>query len=183
MKTIIAYHAVTERPLLPGQVILMDAEHQNGVGRRVAEKLPLVERIYRNPAAYRADGLEHHTAVTLRELAMEEVRRAKYPQYPSRMACLYVSRTLEEAEKWADFFARIGRPTYAVVKLEITGRCFIGDAERCFPGSPDRVENIRLAEKYWAYPQNGSGNAAVCEMLADGEIRVLETVKEINANL
>lgn len=43
-----------------------------------------------------------------------------------------------------------------------------------------RRSNRRLAEQYWENPYDGSG---VCEMLVDGEIEVVEIVKEINANL
>jgi len=111
----IAYHVVTDRPMKVGQRIVFDDEHHSGVFQRVQEKLELVRQIYANPAAYQAEELEHHTAVALRELALEEVRRRKYPQYPSRMSCLYVSQTLEEAEKWGAFFAELGRPTYHIV--------------------------------------------------------------------
>lgn len=179
----IAYHAVTERPMHAGQRIVFDEAHHNGVYRRVCEKLPAVEAIYANPSDFEADALEHHTAVALRELALEEVRRAKYPQYPSRMACLYVSRTLEEAERWAAFFAQLGRPTYQVVKLDIRGSCFAGDAELCFRGVPDRAENLRLAERYWAHASDPDQPPPVCEMLVDGEITVLEIVREIGANI
>ena len=62
------------------------------------------------------------------ELALEKVRRKKYPQYPSRMSCLYVSKNFDEADNWGKYFAKIGRPTYSIVKLKIEGNCFIGDA-------------------------------------------------------
>ena len=179
----IAYHAVTERPMHAGQRIIFDEAHHNGVYRRVCKKLPDVEAIYANPAGFDADALEHHTAVALRELALEEVRRAKYPQYPSRMACLYVSQTLEEAERWAAFFAQLGRPTYQIVKLEIRGNCFTGDAELCFRGRTDRAENLCLAERYWAHAHDPDHPPAVCEMLVDGEIIVLEIIREIGASI
>ena len=177
-----AYHVVTDHPMTPGQVIVFDEAHRSGVYRRVMEKLPLVLEILANPQAYGAAPLEHHTAVALRELAMEEVRLARYPDYPSRLACLYVSQTLREAESWADFFASLGRPVYSIVRLAAQGRRFIGDAERCFAGTPDKAENLRLAARYWEIPQTGA-QPAVCEMLLDGRITVLETVREINANL
>lgn len=120
----IAYHAVTDRPLLPGQQIVFDETHRSGVYLRVHEKRNLIRDIYSNPEKYRAHPLGHHTAVALRELALEEVRARKYPQYPSRMACLYASATLEEAERWADFFAKIGRPTYSIVRLDCRGPFF-----------------------------------------------------------
>lgn len=95
-------------------------------------------------------------------------------------AGLYASGTLEEAESWAVFFAEIGRPTYSIVKIQVDGHSFCGNAERCFDGSADRCSNRRLAEQYWENPYDGSG---ICEMLVDGEIEVVEIVKEINANL
>ena len=48
------------------------------------------------------------------------------------MACLYVSKTLEEAEEWFDYFISLGRPTFQIVKLKIIGNVFCGDAEKCF---------------------------------------------------
>lgn len=67
------------------QQIIFDENHHSGVYHRVREKLDIVKEIYNNPEKYAEEDLEHHTAVALRELAMEEVRKEKYPQYPSRM--------------------------------------------------------------------------------------------------
>ena len=178
-----AFHVVTDRPMQVGQRIVFDETHHSGVYQRVYAKLDAVNDIYAHPEAYDEEKLEHHTSVALRELALEEVRRERYPQYPSRMSCLYVSQTFEEAEKWAAFFARIGRPTYSIVKLEIEGNCFIGDATKCFDGRTDRKENRRLAQLYWKNEPNDPDKPPVVEMLVDGNITVLETIKEINANL
>lgn len=115
------YHVVTDRPMYVGQKIIFDESHHSGVYQRVQEKIEIVNKIYANPSEYNADELEHHTSVALRELALEEVRQKKYPHYPSRMSCLYVSETFEEAENWGKFFAQIGRPTYCIVKLEVNG--------------------------------------------------------------
>ena len=177
-----AYHVVTDRPMHIGQKIIFDENHHSGVYQRVYDKLNIVNEIYANPSKYDVETLEHHTSVALRELALEEVRQKKYPQYPSRMGCLYVSRTLEEAEKWGKFFAEIGRPTYHIVKLQIEGNCFLGDATKCFKGRLSKEENLKLAEIYWESEVDDSDPQAVCEMLVDGHITVVEIVKEINAN-
>lgn len=178
-----AYHVVTERPMYVGQQIIFDENHHSGVYQRVYGKLDIVNDIYFNPSNYNAENLEHHTSVALRELALEEVRQKKYPQYPSRMGCLYVSRTLEEAENWGKFFAEIGRPTYHIVKLEIEGNCFVGDATKCFQGQLSKEENLKLAEIYWESEVGESSQQTVREMLVDGHITVVEIVKEINANI
>jgi len=178
-----AYHVVTERPMHVGQQIIFDETHHNGVYKRVYEKLDIVNDIYSNPSKYDAEKLEHHTSVALRELALEEVRQKKYPDYPSRMSCLYVSKTLEEAKRWGEFFAKIGRPTYHIVKLKIEGNCFIGDATKCFDGQLTKAENMRLAEIYWESKPDVASTQSVCEMLVDGRITVVDIMKEINANI
>ena len=177
------YHVVTDRPMYVGQQIIFDDEHHSGVYQRVYEKKDVVNDIYANPEKYDAETLEHHTSVALRELALEEVRQKKYPQYPSRMGCLYVSKTFEEAEKWGNFFAKIGRPTYHIVKLDITGIYFVGDATKCFKGQLRKEENLRLAEVYWEANGDSENQQAICEMLVNGQITVVEIVKEINANI
>ena len=177
------YHVVTDRPMYVGQQILFDEHHHSGVYRRVQEKLDIVEDIYANPDKYDADSLEHHTSVALRELALEEVRQKKFPHYPSRMGCLYVSKTLEEAVNWGKFFARIGRPTYHIVKLNVEGNCFCGDATKCFRGQLRKEENLRLAQRYWESQTEETTDTAICEMLVSGKITVVEIVSEINANI
>ena len=176
-----AYHVVTERPMVLGQKIVFDADHHSGVYQRVMERESLVRDVYAHPEKYPLP-LEHHLDVAIRELAMEQVRQEKFPQYPSRMASLYVSQTLEESKRWAEFFTRIGRPTYAIVKLKVEGRCFIGDACNCFDGTPDLADNLARAEHYWLKLPNADGEP-IHEMLVDGVITVEEIVEEINANL
>lgn len=178
MAEIYAYHVVTERPMYLGQEIIFDEAHQNGVGKRVYEKLPIVEDIYAHPEKYREGELEHHTSVALRELVLEEVRKNRYPQYPSRMACLYVSRTLEEAEKWFAFFKSLGRPTYQIVKLKIEGHLFYQDATGCFDGRLNKEENLKLADVYWSNTPDVSDPKVVMEGLADGIIKVVEVIRE-----
>ena len=80
---------------------------------------------YSNPEKYEGAELEHNVLVALRELALEKVRKEKYPGYPSRMAALYVSKSYKEAEQWADYFASLGRPTYSVVKIKVNGCVFV----------------------------------------------------------
>lgn len=175
LNSIYAYHVVTEEPMHIGQHIVFDKNHHNGVWQRVNGKLDIVNDIYNNPEKYMNVELEHHTSVALRELALEKVRVDKYPNYPSRMACLYVSKTLEEAEKWFDYFVSLDRPTFQIVKLNVKGNVFYGDAEKCFDGKLTEKENLILAEKYWE--NKDFDEASIAEMLVDGDIEVVEIVK------
>jgi len=92
-------------------------------------------------------------------------------------------KSFEEAEKWGSFFAEIGRPTYHIVKLDIKGNCFRGDATKCFKGKLSKEENLRLVEIYWESNVDTENQQSICEMLVNGEITVVEIVKEINANI
>ncbi len=176
MAELTAYHVVTEKPMFLGQHIIFDENHHNGVWKRVNEKVDIVNDIYNYPERYKNVELEHHTSVALRELALEKVREDKYSDYPSRLACLYVSKTLREAENWFDYFIGLGRPTFQIVKLKINGNVFYGDAEKCFNGRLTEKENLILAEEYWA--NKGFDESSVSEMLVDGDIEVVEIVKE-----
>ncbi len=182
MERFTAYHAVTERPMHQGQVLTIGEGWQSGVCRRVLEKLPVVEEIYQNPAAWAGKELEHHTMVALRELALEQVRKESFPQCPSRLHCLYVTETLEEARWWGEFFAGLGRPAYHIVKLQVTGRRFEGNANLCFDATPCRQENLALARRYWQV-ETPVGEPPVRELLVDGEILVEKIVEEIGKNL
>lgn len=177
------YHVISDRPKSPGQCFRVDEAHPNGVYERVQAQMETVRDIYANPEKYKDTPLRHAVDVALRELALEKVRKEKYPQYPSRMAALYVSGTFGEAEQWADYFAGLGRPTYAVAKIEVDGRVFRGDAYKCFDGTVSEEENLRLAEIYWQNGENEDGSPPIVEVLVDGEIRIVEIMKEINANL
>ena len=179
----IFYHVISDKPKKAGQRFTLDENHPNGVHDRVYAQIKTVADIYKNPEKYKETELTHGVDLALRELALEKVRKEKYPQYPSRMASLYVSKTYEEAERWGEYFARIGRPTYSVAKIKVNGNCYQGDAYKCFDGTISEEENLRMAEIYWLNGESEEGHEPIVEILADGEIEIVEILKEINANI
>ncbi len=170
------YHVVSDVPKYKGEHIILDDRHPNGVYKRVHAQLDAVKDIYRNPQKYNGVKLSHEVDVALRELALEEVRREQYSQYPSRMASLYVSKTYKEAEQWETYFARLGRPTFGIAKIRANGNCFVGDAYKCFDGTLSKEENLRMAELYWANGINEDGHGSIPEILVDGDIEIIEIV-------
>ena len=174
----IYYHVVTERSMKLGQEIVFDETHHSGVYERVYNLLDKVEDIYNDPNQYKNVELDHHTKVALRELALEEVRKNKYPSYPSRLASLYVSSSLEEAENWYDYFISLNRPTYQIVKVSASGNSFTGDACNCFDGTIDKNYNLKQAEIYWQAKDNNLGKKPIYETIVDGKIKVIEIIKE-----
>lgn len=174
----IYYHVVTNKPMELGQIISYKDENRSGVYQRVYALLDVVNDIYQNPAKYENLELDHHLKVALRELALEEVRQKKYPNFPSRLESLYVSEILEEALKWYDLFISWGRPTFQIVKVETDGDSFVGDANNCFDGSIDKNLNLELAEMYWMGLNNKREEEPIVEILINGNIKVLEIIKD-----
>lgn len=160
-----------------GQIINFNNDHHSGVYERVYALASKVADIYANPGKYKNEELDHHLKVALRELAMEDVRREEYPDYPSRLESLYVSKTLAEANDWFNYFIKLGRKTYQIVKVKVNGSVFNGDASDCFDGTINRDQNIKLARIYWKGEVNKEGTPPVYETIVNGKIRVLEIVK------
>ena len=86
--------------------------------------------------------------VAYRGLALGKVRQAEFPQYPSRMACLYTSRTLQDARGWAEFFRRAGRQVFSIARLGVEGRIFSREACLCFDGVENEEGSLPLARSY-----------------------------------
>lgn len=164
------YHVVTEHPMFLGQQIVFDENNHNGVYNRVMafKRLSDGEEDYNETSEMIKSDMDKWSKVAYRELALEKVRKNSYPNYPSRMACLYTSRTFDGAKQWAEFFERIGRKVYSIVKLKVDGRIFDGDACNCFDGLGDDSD-YEKANAYW---QVNKTENPVTETLVDGIITV-----------
>jgi len=173
MKTTV-YHVGTERPMHVGQRIVFDERHPNGVCRRVRawEAMSRGEEAGELSALI-ASNPDRWAHVARRELAMEQVRLEWFPDLPSRMACLYTSRTLEQARSWADFFRKVGRKVFSIVLLEVDGPVFDADACNCFDGVGDETD-LENALRYW---QNAPTDNPVIETLAAGVLTVAEIIE------
>lgn len=158
-----------------GQVIVFDGSSHNGVYDRVMTFKKLIdgEAVTGATAEMISSDMDKWSRVAYRELAMERIRAEHFPNYPSRMACLYTSRTLDTAKSWADFFSRMGRKVFSVVRLKVEGNIFNGDACGCFDGTGDGSD----LEKALKYRENSVQNDnPVIETPADGTITVAEIV-------
>lgn len=166
------YHVVTERPMTLGQVIMFNENNHNGVYNRVMtfKRLSDGEEVCGEISEMIKSDMDKWSKVAYRELVLEEVRKSYYPGCPSRMSCLYTSRTFDEAKQWAEFFEKIGRKVYSIVKLRVDGRVFDSDACNCFDGVGDDSDY----EKAHAYWQVKKTEKPVIETLVDGVITVEE---------
>ena len=173
------YHVVTERPMYLGQEIIFDDNHHSGVYKRILKEKDLVDKLYSGEEIELTDDLKK----ALREYALEEIRINEYPNCPSRLSCLYVSNTLEEAMFWYNIFIEQGRPTFQIVKVEVDGSYFTGDSWNCFKGTSEKIKNLELARRYWNNEENFKGEKPIVETLVDGKIKVVEIIKENKKDL
>lgn len=173
------YHVVTERPMYLGQEIIFDKNNHSGVYERIYKEKEAIDKIYNNEKVEITEDI----AKALREFALEEVRQKEYPNYPSRLSCLYASNTQEEAEFWYNVFIEQKRHTFQIVKLEVDGPSFTGDAWNCFQGTADIKDNYSKARNYWSNNKNERGEKPIYETLISGRIKVVEIIKENKKDL
>lgn len=169
------YHVVTGRMMEQGQLLKLDDEHPNGVCLRVRalERLERGEDPGELGELIRGD-VERWKCVARREEALERVRLSEFPEHPSRLCCLYASRTLDEARSWASYFSELGRDVLAIVRLNALGSVFTGDACNCFDGTGDRATDDELARRYWLALPTGN---PVMETLVAGDTLVDEIIE------
>lgn len=178
------YHVVTEKPMHIGQIITFDSNNQNGVSQRVKRVNELRKRNMsgaNNFSEFDEIALDNFTywcSVADRELALEKVRKELFSHYPSRMACLYTSTDLEDAQKWGKYFIKVGRKVFQIVLLENEGNCFTGDANNCWGGQVTDNEAYDNAIRYWTNGQNIRNLKPVPETIIDGRIHVLDILEQ-----
>ena len=111
----------------------------------------------------------------IREMIVEMVRLQEFPHYPSRLACLYVTKSYEDLLKWKKVFESYNRKILQIVKLKVDGNYFEGDGERL--PKEDGTSFAKKMEQARSYWQNHS-KADLAEMLVDGTIEVVEIIEE-----
>ncbi|MRU05038.1 DUF2441 domain-containing protein, partial [Bacillus anthracis] len=115
------------------------------------------------------------TIRAIRETIVEMVRLQEYPNYPSRLSCLYAAKSYEDALKWKALFDSYNREFLQIVKLRVIGNYFEGDGnllpkEDGIPFS----QKMELAREYW----KGNSKSELPELLINGKIEVVEIIND-----
>ncbi len=113
----------------------------------------------------------------MREIALEEVRKEKFPFLPSRFRCMYLSDTGDIAKKNMDIMKqRAPQKQYQAISVKLCGEVFyvkdfgIGRSGLSFN------EYKELAEKFWSQDQTSKKESK--EILFVGDAEVVEILKE-----
>jgi len=122
----IFFHVVTRNKMSVGQIIHFDQDQKNTLYRFFFEKEQLnskgedfIQILYGNRTE---EGLHlnkedadvamkyiSQTIRAVRETIVEMVHVQEFPQYPSRLSCLYAAKIYEDALKWKALFESFNR--------------------------------------------------------------------------
>ncbi|MEC2553738.1 DUF2441 domain-containing protein [Bacillus tropicus] len=189
------YHIVTRKKMKIGQSIqfnknqtntlfhfFFERKHLNSSGE---DSIQILKEHYTNEELHIKN--ENSTVVMnymdqtirdIRETIMEMVRLQEYPDYPSRLSCLYAAKSYEDALKWKALFDSYNREVLQIVKLRVIGSSFEGDGnllpkEDAIPFS----QKMEQAREYW----KGNVNNELPELLINGEIEVVEIIDDFSS--
>ncbi|CKF69290.1 DUF2441 domain-containing protein [Bacillus paranthracis] len=189
------YHIVTRKKMKIGQSIqfnknqtntlfhfFFDREHLNSSGE---DSIQILKEHYTNEELHIKN--ENATVVmnymdqtirAIRETIVEMVRLQEYPDYPSRLSCLYAAKSYEDALKWKALFDSYNREVLQIVKLRVIGSSFEGDGnllpkEDAIPFS----QKMEQSRGYW----KGNVNNELPELLINGKIEVVEIIDDFSS--
>ncbi|OCA90211.1 DUF2441 domain-containing protein [Bacillus sp. FJAT-27986] len=187
-----AYHIVTNKEMRMGQIINFDRNQKNTLYRFFFEREILnskdedfMQVLYSH---FTDEGLHlnkenakvvvdyaDQTIRAIREVLAEMVRLQEYPEYPSRLSCLYAAKSYEEALKWKELFDTYNRKVIQIVKLRVVGNYFEGDGDLLpkADGVPFS-QKIEQAREYW----KGNVKNKLPELLINGKIEVTEIIHD-----
>lgn len=112
---------------------------------------------------------------TVRELALEQVRKESFKKCPSRIGCLYACNNLDDALNWFPLISW-NKEKAQLLKLKCTGKLFIGDTRLNTKENFSFNYYLEQAQKYW----NGEVTKEPrFECLFEGKAEVVEIIKQI----
>lgn len=187
-----AYHIVTNKSMSLGQIINFKNNQKNTLFRFFFEREQLNsngEDFIQILSRYNTgEGMElskenakvvidyaDQTSRAIREVITEMIRLEEFPEYPSRLSCLYAAKSYEDILKWKEIFNSYHRKVLQIVKLHVVGNYFEGDAD-LLPklDGASFAKKIEQARCYWL----GGVKNDLPELLINGDIEVVEIIED-----
>lgn len=113
----------------------------------------------------------------LRELAVEEVRKTKYPNLPSRLRCMFLSDTKQVVlDNLKTFHLKGVGKHFQAVAVKLTGELFYAKSVALPRNGLSYGEYMEIADKYWSQDQDSS--ESVKEILFEGKAEIVEIIEE-----
>ncbi|MEK4737552.1 MULTISPECIES: DUF2441 domain-containing protein [Bacillus] len=190
-----AYHIVTRKTMSIGKIIHFDKNQTNTLYHFFFEReqlnsndedsIQILKRHYINEELHINNenakvvlNYIDQTISAVRETIVEMVRLQEFPEYPSRLSCLYAAKSYEDALKWKALFDSYNRNVLQIVKLRVIGSSFEGDGN-LLPkedGIPF-AQKMEQAREYW----KGNVRNELPELLINGRIEVVEIIDDFSS--
>ena len=193
VKDLILYQVATNRNYKVGETFVFDKNTKNGQYEKVfnssfidgntrfCDKLYKIskskfKRFKKSQLFKIAHSLDTYDVI-LRDLALEDIRKNFYPDYPSRFHSMYLVETIEQALNYFDEKATVKDNSYQLVAVKLNGIIFRAGIKECLVGRCGQSYTYYLekAKAYWT--QDCPKNQAV-EVLFEGKAEIVEILKE-----
>lgn len=118
----------------------------------------------------------YESAAITREMALENYRIKYFRNYPSRLTCMFLTNSYEQALNWATIIQRMNKKQkpLQVVKLKVEGKVFVGDGNLMLRNTLSINSKFEIAKSYWE-------NKSECkeeEILFEGNAEVIEILND-----
>jgi len=115
----------------------------------------------------------------MREFALEEVRKEKFPNLPSRFRCMFLSEDKDTCLHNIQGFINRGAGKHIqAIKVKVNGEAFFVKTFGIIRSGLSFNEYKKEAVNYWSQDQNSTD--ATKEILFVGDVEILEILKEYN---
>ena len=196
VKDMILYQVATDRNYKVGDILLFNKDVPNGQhnrvfnsdfrlnGARPSDEMYSVakrrlKKFKSKDDIYSLAHIFESYDVAIKEIALEEVRKEKFPDLPSRLHCMYLSTSkeiaLENAKSMANNREKNGR-IFQVVAVKLNGAIFKAGKVYVNREGKSYAYYKEKANAYWK--QKGLKDVEVKEILFEGEAEIVEIIKE-----
>lgn len=197
VKDLILYQVATDRGYKVGDVLNFDKKTENGQYNRVFKssfklrEVRLADEMYsvakrkfkkfssKNDIYEIAHKLEAYD-VLVKEIALEEVRKEKFKDYPSRLHCMYLSINKEIALKNLKEMAlsreKNGK-NFQAVAVKLNGIIYKAGKVHMQREGESFAYYKEKALSYWS--QNNVSDDEITEVLFEGKAEIVEILGEI----
>lgn len=124
---------------------------------------------YKAVARYAHEFLSAYIKV-VREMHFENVRTKKFPELPSRLHCIWLTESVEDARYWVNRLS--DRVNCRIFRVEVNGRMHKANEGHLSQEAEPYECTLRRANEYWSGVTSNGRN----EILFEGGLRVLEHV-------
>lgn len=112
----------------------------------------------------------------IREIAMEKIRKNEFPNYPSRLKCMFLTDSKEECLKALKIFYQKGHGEYfQAVAVRVNGNVFYSKDVAIGREGLSYAEYLDKSKRYWS--QNQDSNSKLQEILFEGDAEIVEILE------